>query len=80
MGSAVAMTNLGYCYENGDGVAINGTKAAELYTKAAELGSAGAMFNLGCCYYHGVGVVKDISLSRHCGLLLAKETLLLEKA
>lgn len=40
------ITFLGYMYDTGSGVAINNTKAEELYTRAISLGNSMAMFNL----------------------------------
>ena len=37
-GNALAMRNLGGCYENGTGVDKNQVKAAELYQRGADLG------------------------------------------
>ncbi len=47
---------LGYCYDNGQGVAKDLSKAVEFYTLAANQGNAFAQFNLGYCYYNGEGV------------------------
>ena len=48
-----ALTNLGYCYEEGQGVYKNEVKAVELYTKAALSGYAQAQTNLAYCYENG---------------------------
>jgi hypothetical protein len=53
------MFNLGICFEMGDGVEKSAEKAAELYTRAAELGDAQAMSELGLCYENGCGVKKS---------------------
>jgi TPR repeat protein len=37
-------------YDNGHGITKNKQKAAELYTRAADVGDARAMVNLGSCY------------------------------
>ena len=57
----MAMYNLGYCFDNGEGVAQNKTKAVEWYTKAAEKGNSDAMYNLGYCFEFGDGV--DLNLA-----------------
>ena len=44
------MCNLGLCYEYGEGVAEDKTKAAEWYEKAARRGYAPAQCNLGFFY------------------------------
>ncbi len=46
-------------YENGEGVARDPVKAAELYCKAARLGDAEAQFNLGWMYANGRGVERS---------------------
>ena len=55
-GYASAQSNLGVCYEKGQGVTQSYEKAVEWYTKAAEQGSATAQYNLGLCYEFGAGV------------------------
>ncbi len=56
-----AMYQLGQLYENGTGVARDYKKAAELYTKAADMDEVDAMFSLGVLYHHGDGVTKNLS-------------------
>src|ERR1039458_8593653 len=58
-GNAEAQFNLGFCYDDGRGVAKNYAKAAKWYRKAAEQNFAPAQFNLGCCYDKGQGVRKN---------------------
>src|ERR1017187_3925101 len=58
-GNAEAQFNLGFCYDDGRGVAKNYAKAAKWYRKAAEQGHTQAQFNLGYCYVNGQGVGKD---------------------
>lgn len=53
------MISLGVCFDIGNGVIHDMTKAIESFTKAAD----------------GNDVVKDDSLARHGGLLLTKPTL-----
>jgi uncharacterized protein len=48
-GNAIAMKNLGLCYEKGRGVAKNEAKAAELYTRAGEAGDSTGLAYLGTC-------------------------------
>ena len=50
LGDATAQFALGKCYEDGDGVVQNLTKAIEWYRKAAEQGNGKAQFALGLCY------------------------------
>jgi hypothetical protein len=57
---AVAQNNLGWLYENGQGVQKDLRKAAELYQKAADQGYARAQNNLGWLYENGQGVQKDL--------------------
>ena len=55
------MYNLGYCFDKGEGVEQNSTKAVELYTKAAEKGNSAAMFNLGHIFEMGEGVEQNLA-------------------
>ncbi|GBC07361.1 hypothetical protein RclHR1_07400008 [Rhizophagus clarus] len=41
-----AINTLGFCYEEGNGVELNPTKAAEMYLKAARMGSPVSQFNI----------------------------------
>jgi TPR repeat protein len=54
-----AQSNLGWCYDNGQGVAKDYVEAVKWYRKAAEQGHTEAQFNLGYCYANGQGVGKD---------------------
>jgi len=45
-GYAAAQNNLGYLYENGDGVPTDFAKAEQLYQKAADQGNQAAIANL----------------------------------
>jgi TPR repeat protein len=58
------MTNLGWLYENGQGVAQDFGKAREWYEKAADKGNARAMFKLGQLYRDGLGVEQDYVKAR----------------
>ena len=50
---------MGFLYDNGSGVAQDGKKAAELYTKACDMGNGGGCYNLGNLYAQGRGIEKD---------------------
>ena len=63
-GNADAQINLGWLYENGEGVPKDLRKAAELYQKAADQGNASAQDNLGWLYENGQGVPKDLGKAR----------------
>jgi TPR repeat protein len=58
-GDAEAQFSLGFCYDDGRGVAKNYAEAVKWYRKAAEQNFAPAQFNLGYCYANGQGVKKD---------------------
>jgi len=58
-GTADAQCRLGFCYDEGYGVAKDKIEAVKWYTKAAEQGDAIAQFNLGFLYKNGTGVAKD---------------------
>ena len=60
-GYADAQNNLGWCYDEGHGVAKDAYEAIKWYRKAADQGNAAAQCNLGCCYDKGLGVTKDIT-------------------
>ena len=62
-GDAVAMTQLGYCYEHGaGGVGENVAQAVHWYTQATEARDppAEAYFHLGNCFYFPTGVQKNL--------------------
>src|SRR6266542_2358331 len=60
-GNEIAQYNLGQCYELGNVVDKDETKAFELYKKSAESGCCKiAMFRLGYCYVNGIGTKIDI--------------------
>jgi TPR repeat protein len=56
----VTQFNLGYCYQNGFGVAKDDAEAAKWYRKSAEQGNAKAQYRLGRCYDDGTGVPKNL--------------------
>jgi TPR repeat protein len=58
-GDPDAMTKVGQLYELGLGAKRDLDKAAEWYTKAAQLGFVVAQFNLANLYYDGRGVSRD---------------------
>jgi TPR repeat protein len=58
-GDAIALFNLGICYQNGFGVPKDDTQAVKWFRKAAEQGHAMAQKNLGRCYHWGRGVQLD---------------------
>jgi len=51
--------NLGFCYQNGEGVGQDSVEAVKWFRKGAERGHASAQCALGCCYLKGDGVAKD---------------------
>jgi TPR repeat protein len=63
-GNANSMSNLGWLYRNGYGVAQDYAKAREWYQKAADNGDAGGMRNLGALYHNGYGVAQDYAKAR----------------
>ena len=58
-GDVVAESNLGFMFENGNGVAKDDVEALKWYQKAAAQGEAVAQYNLGARYEAGHGVPKD---------------------
>ena len=66
-GYANAQRDLGFCYENGQGVSKDAKEAVSWYRKAANQGYADAQCNLGMCYVHGQGVSK-IQKKRYPGI------------
>jgi hypothetical protein len=68
-GSAISCVNLGYMYENGQGVAKDDSRAAALYSEGCDAGNALGCVNLGILYKSGKGVAKDDS---HAAALFTK--------
>ncbi len=64
-GNAGAMTNLGWCYETGNGVNQDQAEAFSLYTRAAEGGNPIGMCDLALDYENGRGVAKDPLSAAH---------------
>ena len=58
-GDALAQSNLGVAYHNGEGVPEDDAEAVKWYRKAAEQGDAIAQTNLGFMYLLGEGVPED---------------------
>ena len=56
----VAMDDLGWLYETGNGVNADQAKALSLFNEAASRGSAEGMYHLGVVYHEGLGVQKDL--------------------
>jgi len=63
-GDATAQSNLGFMYENGQGVKQDYVKAAKLYRLAADQGDALAQYNLGLMYAKGQGVRQNMSTAK----------------
>jgi len=57
---AMALCNLGYAYEMGQGVQKDIVRAADLYLSAAIKGNEAAQCNIGNFYENGTGVKKDL--------------------
>ncbi len=62
-GHAGAQFNLGWMYDQGEGVPKDAAKAVEWYQKAAAQGDANAQYNLGLMYDRGEGVPTDLVLA-----------------
>ncbi|QLR76064.1 sel1 repeat family protein [Citrobacter freundii] len=58
-GRASALSELGFCYETGQGVDKNYEKSFALYSRSAKQGYGNAQFNIGNAYRHGRGVTQD---------------------
>lgn len=58
-GEAAAQSDLGFCYDQGKGVAKDTVQAVKWYRKAADQGDAPAQSMCGYCYLNGHGVPKD---------------------
>ncbi|KAL0245323.1 hypothetical protein GEMRC1_009402 [Eukaryota sp. GEM-RC1] len=61
LGDELAMTAIGVCFYDGQGIEKDQSKAVYWYQKAADLGHSGAMGYLGVCYHNGQGIEKDHS-------------------
>lgn len=60
-GSLDGYCNLGYCYEQGQGVVLNSQKAYEHYLYAAEHGSTRGCMMVANCYIHGIYVEESVA-------------------
>ena len=58
-GDSKSQYELGFHYENSEGIEHDYNKAVPLYMKSAEQGYSDAQNNLGRCYYNGYGVEED---------------------
>jgi TPR repeat protein len=58
-GNVDAQANLGWMYDNGDGVPKDTEEALKWFRKAADRGNVVAQRNLGVMYFNGDGVAKD---------------------
>jgi len=68
-----AQNNLGLCYQLGEGVAQDLSKAVHWYREAAERGHPQAQHNLALCYQHGWGVAQDAAQAVHWYRLAADQ-------
>ena len=59
-GHAKAQSEIGYCYEYGQGVVRNIKEAVSWYEMASAQGNIEAKNNLAFCYQKGRGVHKDV--------------------
>ena len=58
-GNVDAQYNLGFMYDNGEGVPEDDTEAVRWFRQAAEQGNVDAQYNLGFMYVKGEGVPED---------------------
>ena len=58
-GDPQAQFQLGWLYDNGEGVPHDDKEAVKWYRKAAEQGYASAQYNLGVRHYNGEGIPQD---------------------
>ena len=73
-GYAVAQSNLGFMYANGQGVPQNHAEAVRWYRLAADQGNALAQYNLGIMYDSGDGVPEnDIEAYKWLALAAAQQ-------
>ena len=59
LGDVLAMHNLGFLYERGEGIKLDLKKTVKYWRMAAEQGMASAQYNLGTSYERGEGVAQD---------------------
>ena len=60
-GNSLGMFHAAVCYEKGEGVEQDLSKAFEYYKKSAEAGYDLGMYNLAMCYLMGSGTEPDQS-------------------
>ncbi len=72
-GDSSAEYNVGWLYDNGDGVAQDYSQALHWYTLAANQGDSSAQNNLGELYYYGHGVAVDYTAAAHWYMLSAAQ-------
>jgi len=58
-GDASAQYNLGFMYDNGQGVSQDYAESMRWYSKAAYQGEATALYNLGVMFFKGQGVTQN---------------------
>ena len=61
-----ALVEIGLCYANGRGVAMNHSKAFFYFNQAAKSGLASGYLNLGVCYTKGIGTIVNIDKAEEC--------------
>jgi len=62
-GNAVAICNLGVCFQKGYGVEKDLNSSFKYYKMSADKGNVYALYFLSLCYENGTGVEKDTNLS-----------------
>ena len=62
-GDATAQQNLGWMYNNGEGVAQDYKEAMKWWRLAAEQGDVASQLNLGAMHINGEGVIQDMVLA-----------------
>jgi len=64
-GSAEALCDLGFLYNNSLGVTGDNALAFSYYQQSAKMGYRRAQFNLACMYYTGLGTPKEVTKALH---------------
>jgi TPR repeat protein len=72
-GDSDAQFNLGYMYDNGEGVPQDAKKAVYWYTLSAEQGDSNAQRKLGLMYANGEGVPQDAKKAAYWFTLSAEQ-------
>ena len=79
-GHAIAQYNLGWMYDEGEGVPQDNIAAVKWYSKAAKQGHAKAQYNLAQMYYRGRLVPQDdMKAYAWASIVTAQENLIKEK-